>query len=178
MQTRGAGLASLALLMGGIFTTPTLCSGKTDSVEINKLLSEVNDHAIQLRADSDKMAAFTRSNSSWESYAVQLNLIKDHINAAGKFLANLNSERVNGSVWQQTAIDRINPLLKELATNTEIVINKLNENPNRVHMTDFRDYVQVNADLSSGLAHTIGDFVDYGNTKTKLERLAAELELN
>ena len=178
MQTHGAGLAGLALLMGGIFTAPTICSGKGDSLEINKLLSEVNDHAIQLRADSDKMAAFTRSNANWESYAAQLTLIKEHINSAGQFLANLNTERINGSIWQQTAVDRINPLMKELAANTQTVINKLNKHPDRVHMKEFKDYVQANADLSAGLAHTIGDFVDYGNTKIKLERLAAELELN
>jgi len=178
MQTHGAGLAGLALLMGGIFTAPTICSGKGDSIEINKLLSDVNDHAIQLRADSDRMAAFTRSDASWESYATQLNLIKDHINSAGKVLANLNAQRMNGSIWQQTAIDRINPLMKELAADTETVINKLNKHPDRVHMKEFKDYVQVNADLSAGLAHTIGDFVDYGNTKVKLERLAAQLELN
>lgn len=176
-QIHGAGLAGLALLCAGSFTMPTTCAGKGDSEDINQLLSQVNDHAIQFHADSEKMAAFTRSNMSWESYATQINSVKEHINSAGKFLAKLSAERENGSPWQQIAIDRINPVMKELASNTETVINTLNKNQRRVHMPEFQDYVRTNADLATELSHMISDFVDYGNTKVKLERLAAKLEI-
>jgi len=172
-----AGVAGFALLMGGLFMLPSTCAAKGDSADINKMLSDVNDQAIQFRADAEKMATFTRSNISWESYAVQLQLIKDHVNAAGKTLAKLNAERDNASPWQQTAINRINPLYNELVANTEAVITTLSNNETRVHLKSFQDYVQANSDLAANLAHVIGDFVDYGNTRAKLERLAAKLEI-
>jgi hypothetical protein len=54
-------------------------------------------------------------------------------------LAKLRDARGAGSAWQQTAIKRIEPLLKELAANTEITIKYLNENQNKVHFKEFRD---------------------------------------
>ena len=169
--------AAAMMFLGGLLTSPEAKAATGDSPEITRLLAEVNDQAIQFRADSDKMAAFTRSNISADSYAQQLQTIKEHVNAAGKAVAKLNEQRADGSPWQQTAIDRLNPMFRELVTNTETVINALNKNRSRVHMKEFQDYVQANADVSADLARVISDFVDYGNAKTKLERLAAKLEI-
>ena len=166
-----------ALLFGGFLMIPAICSAKGDSAEINKLLADANSHAIQFRADSEKMTAFAHAKSGWENYATQLQSIKEHVNATGKVLASLKAARDSGSLWQQTAIDRITPLLKEMATNTETVIATLNKNQRKVHLKEFQDYVQANYDVASELSHVISDFVDYGNTKIKLERLAAKLEI-
>jgi hypothetical protein len=44
-------------------------------------------------------------------------------------------------------------------------------------MDEYKDYLQANADYSSDLAAMIADFVNYGKTKQKVERLAAKLEI-
>ncbi len=44
-------------------------------------------------------------------------------------------------------------------------------------MPEYKDYIEANADVADKLAGLIADFVDYGNTKNKLERLTAKLEL-
>jgi hypothetical protein len=58
---------------------------------------------------------------TWESHATQLRLIQDRVNVLAKTTQQLNDLRSQGSQWQQTAIDRINPLLRDmdeaLATN-------------------------------------------------------------
>ena len=53
-------------------------------------------------------------NVTWESHAVAINQIKDHINALTRQTAKLKDARSTGSPWQQTAIDRISPFLEEL----------------------------------------------------------------
>ena len=71
----------------------------------------------------------------------------------------------------------MNPLLKELADNTELTITKLNDNPNRIQMPSYKSYVAAYYDLAADLAGMIGDFVDYGKTKAKFEALTRKLEL-
>lgn len=162
-------------LISGLATT--LWAKQTDSPGINKLLADAKQQAAELQHDSDQMATFTRSNVTWHSYATQLHAIREHINATGRVLADLNAARSSGSAWQQTAIDRVQPILKELASNTETTIKMLNDHQGRVHMKPFQDYVQANSEMATDLSKVIADFVDYGNAKAKTERLAAKLEI-
>ena len=41
-----------------------------------------------------------------------------------------------------------------------------------------KDYYEANADYSTDLAKMIADFVDYGQTKDRLERLQSKLEIS
>lgn len=169
-------LIGSVVLISGMVTT--LGATQTDSSEINKLLSDAKQQAIELQRDSGQIATFTRSNVTWQGYATQLHAIREHINATGRIVADLNAARSKGSPWQQTAIDRIQPLLKELAGNTETTIKMLNNHQGRVHMKPFQDYVQANYEMATDLTKVIADFVDYGNAKAKFERLAAKLEID
>jgi hypothetical protein len=42
---------------------------------------------------------------------------------------------------------------------------------------EYKDYLEANADYSADLAAMIADFVDYGKTKQRFERLTARLEV-
>ncbi len=94
----------------------------------------------------------------------------------GKLEQKLPDTRDSGSPWQQEAIRRINPLLRELATNVGNTINYLNKNQLQLSMPQYRDYVQTNADLASELHSMIADFVDYGKTKQKFQALQQKLD--
>ncbi|HVW85758.1 MAG TPA: hypothetical protein VHB50_13810 [Bryobacteraceae bacterium] len=150
---------------------------KADSDEVSSLLSSAKTQAYQVREDAAQLEAFTRTNASWESHAATVGQMREHINALGKEEAKLAGARDEASPWQQVAIDRIRPLLKELASNTEATINFLNKNRKQLTTGDYKDYVEANADLSSRLSEMIGDFVDYGRTKDRLERLTKKLEV-
>ena len=41
----------------------------------------------------------------------------------------------------------------------------------------YKDYLEANADYAADLAAMIADFVDYGKTKQRMERLPAKLEV-
>jgi len=43
---------------------------------------------------------------------------------------------------------------------------------------EYKDYIEANADVAAGLFSLISDFVDYGNHKNRMQRLAIKLEVS
>jgi len=150
-----------------------------DSKVVSDLLSEAKTEAIQLRNDSTDMESFTLSNLSWESHAAKIMEIKDHVNAAAKTVDKLNLAKDRASSWQKTAIERVNPLMAELAMNTEATINHLNrEKGHLLNNQEHKDYLKTNADLATRMAALVSDFVEYGEIKAKFETLSKHLEIS
>jgi len=162
---------------GMIVTSPALAAASPDSEQVTKLLSEAKSQALQLREDAVTMDAYTRMTNDWESHSVVVNQMKEHINVAGKTLDKLEALRDGASPWQQTAIDRIKPLLKEIAHNTDTVIGFINTKPTRLFNAEYKDFIEANADNADHLARLIADFVDYGRAKSRLDRLGSKLEI-
>ncbi len=148
-----------------------------DSAEVSNLLKEAKASAAEMQRDAHEMQSFTRSKVSWQGHAQQINRIKEHINKVGKTLTQLNDARRDASRWQQESIDRIGPMLKELATNTESIIEHLNKNPQHLADPNYTEYLTSNAELATDLSALIRDFVDYGDTKEKFEGLQHKLEV-
>jgi hypothetical protein len=171
------GPAILALLALGYLATPKALKA-ADSAEVTKLLADAKAEAVELKADAEGMDSFTRSAMNWQSYASKLSMIKEHVNNSGKLLAKLKNAEATGSDWQRAAIKQIEPLLREMADNTEATIKHLSDNPAQVHMQQFKDYVKANYELATDLEALIRDFVDYGNAKDKYESLGSRLELH
>jgi hypothetical protein len=172
-------LGTCALLAGGL-VTPSLARTVTntpDSEQVSKLLSEAKTMAFQLKEDAVTMESYTRMNLSWQSHATAINQIKDHINALGQQVTKLKAARDTAAPWQKTAIDRINPFLDELGGYTTAVIEHINGDKKHT-IADYNDYLQANADYASDLASMIADFVDYGNSRQRVDRLGAKLEID
>ena len=169
-----------ALVLGALLTTTSALnaeSRKTDSEQASKLLSEARSEALLLQKDAEQLSAFMQSSVSWQSHADALSQIRTHVNNVGSTVRQLNDLRVISSEWQNVAIDRLTPLLNELASNTQRTIEKLNANPNAVHSPQYRRYVSTHQELATDLANMIGSFVDYGKAKEKFEALTRKLEL-
>jgi hypothetical protein len=168
-------LTVLGLLLSMVVAmSPALFAAQasTDSAEISSLLAEARREAVQLTSDTEDMQTFVRTNLSWQSFASKITEIKHHVNNIGGTVAKLNNARSAGSAWQQQAIDRVNPLLQELASSVETTISQLNENRGRVHSIHYKDYVKANHEQASNLAALISDFVAYGKAQNKMEELA------
>jgi hypothetical protein len=148
-----------------------------DSDRVSQLLAEAKTQAQRISEDASTLETYTRSTQSWESHAAAVAEMREHINLAGRTLVRLDQSRDTASPWQVAAIDRINPLLREIAMNTGSAIEYLNKKPNQLKSKEYKDYVDTMAQVSSKLAGLITDFVDYGHTKDRLERLSAKLEL-
>jgi uncharacterized protein YfaS (alpha-2-macroglobulin family) len=174
-----ASLVTSTLLVAGYLMSPTATKAAElrDSEQITQLLADAKAEAVELKSDASDMESFTKSKLSWQTYAGKAEMIKEHVNQTGKLVARLKEAEAYGSPWQQAAIQRIEPLLQELAANTEATINHLNENRSKIHFAPFKDYVRVNYELATDLEALIRDFVNYGEAKRKFERLGDKLEV-
>src|SRR2546426_4714998 len=81
------------------------------------------------------------------------------------------SARDSASSWQQQAIDRMMPLMKELASNTTAAINHLKEQPTRPTSGSYAEYLKQNSETARELSDMISSFIQYGQTRAKLGRL-------
>jgi hypothetical protein len=171
----------LALLVAGcISISPAAKAADNEqgsSKEIHELLTQVKSEAKALERDADLLASWARGKQViWQSHAGKLNEMKDHVNEAGQLLQKMNNARVGASAWQQTAIDRIYPLLKELADNTEATIKHVNENKSQIHFSEYRDYTKASYDLAEELAALISDYVDYGDHEAEYHLLQDKMQ--
>jgi hypothetical protein len=147
------------------------------SQEVNRLLSQVKTEAIALERDCDEIATWAGAKQlSWQSHAEKLNLIREHVNEAGRLLSNLHDARDEASPWQQQAIDRIYPLLKELADNTQGMINHLNDKKSTFYLSEYGDYAKAGYELAKDLARLVSDYVEYGNLEVDFHRLQEKLD--
>ena len=170
-----SGLASVALMLA-MGSTPAKAQGK-DSVEISKLLGNAKVHAALAEYDSDTLYTFANSEIPWEAHASQIRTISEHVNDLEKVVNQLNSIRSQGSLWQQVAIDRINPLLRHMAENLNDTIKELSDHKERIQTPEYRDYLRANSDLANRTATVISDFVEYSRAGAQSDHLQKKLEL-
>ena len=181
-QNRNTRFLVLALVVAGCLTTARSIRAadapRGGSAEVSRLLAEVKNEVIALKHDTDELHSWTRPKQvSWQSHAEKLTKIRGHVNQAGKLMAELNKAREGASPWQHQAIDRIYPLLKTLADNTQATIDHLNDNRSLIHFSPYNDYARANYDLAQDLAELVCGYVDYGNHEDELRRLNEELQV-
>jgi hypothetical protein len=171
---RSATYALLVLFV--VFAVPLLFAVEQENPEITKLLSDAREKAAVLSRDADEMESLTRSDVSWQSHAAMLGTMKDDVNDMGKVVEKLEASRNSASQWQGQAIDRMVPLLKELASNTTAAINHLNEERNRPTSGEYAEYLRQNSQTARELSDLVSSFVRYRETRAKLEKLEQKLE--
>jgi hypothetical protein len=90
-------------------------------------------------------------------------------------MAKLQAERSEATTWQQKAIDRTVPLLRELSENSTAAIEHINSNQVRPVSGYYADYLDSNAENAHEIARIISETIQYGHTRDKLEKLEAQL---
>lgn len=166
------GVSSSLLLL---LTQTGVAQNNSGAADVTALFREARTTANELNRDAATMESFTRLNVSWQSHSSQIKLIKEHINKAGAILSQMQAARADAKPWHQDAIDGITPALKQLAANTDSIINHLNENPGWLKDPTYMQYLKSNQHLASDLSAAVGNVVDYDNTKTKMEELQTGL---
>ncbi|HEV7396269.1 MAG TPA: hypothetical protein VGN86_07135 [Pyrinomonadaceae bacterium] len=171
------GTAVLIGMMFVLVATLLPAAEKPESTEVAQMLQEAKEHAAELARDADELESLTRSDVTWQSHAEKLEQIKEHVNAMGRLVPKLIASRDSASPWQQQAIDRMVPLLQELAANTSAAIQHLNQNRVRPTGGPYTDYLKENAETAHELSDMISSFWRYGQTRAKLEHLEQRLEI-
>lgn len=175
LRTKTRTLSWAAVLLGIVFLAAGWKPAFADSAEATSLLQQAKTSAAQLRRDTTVMKSWAGSRLSWESHAHQIDAIKEHVNNAGKILTELHNAREGAEAWQQDAIDRITPMLHEMASNTEAIINHLNEHRGKTWVPEYRSYVEANSEQADDLYRLISDYLDYGSARAKTESLEKTL---
>ncbi len=161
-----------------LFAIPMLgISQAKDSVAIADALHEARSHAAVVEDDAATLESYTRSQMSWQSHARHLQRMKEHANELMSDFNRLQSLRAEGSPWQQEAIDRVDPLLREMADHLTTTIDHLNNNQSHVQMQPYRDYVDANLDVMKRAHDAISDFVSYGEARSTADDLEQKLEI-
>ena len=168
----GALLTSILLLLSALAPAQN-----EENAEVSRLLSDAKEKAAVLSRDADEMEALTRSDVSWQSHAAMLETMKEDVNDLARSVEKLNAARDSASSWQQQAIERMMPLMKELASNTTAAINHLKEQRTRPTSGSYTEYLKQNSETARELSDMISSFVQYGQTRAKLERLEQKLEI-
>lgn len=173
MKTRRAvfTMGALPLLMGAAY------AAEANDTEVTKLLSQAKTQAFQVKEDAVNMESFNRMAVSRETQKATINQIRDDVNALVATENKLQAAKATAAPWQIQVISRITPYLDELNGYTSAVIEQFNGEV-RHTPAEMKDYYEANADYSSDLAKMIADFVDYGQTKDRLERLQTTLEIS
>lgn len=148
-----------------------------ENAEVSRLLSDAREKAAVLSRDADEMEALTRSEVSWQSHAAMLDTMKEDVNELAKSVEKLNAARDSASSWQRQAIDRMMPLMKELASNTTAAINHLRDLQTRPVSAEYANYLKENSETARQLSDMISSFVQYGQIRAKLEKLEQKLEI-
>jgi Zn-dependent oligopeptidase len=148
-----------------------------DSEEVSGFFTQAKTESIQLKQDAEEMNSFVRSKTTWETHAAKLNQIKEHVNNVAALVTKMNAAKNTASPWQQQAIERINPLLTDLATTVGAAIVHLGKNQDRLLHQPYPDYAAANATVASDMAQLISDYVAYGEAKNRSEDLARQLEV-
>ncbi len=165
-------------LLGLLLLVPTFGRAQpADSEAITDLLKEAKAHAVVAEDDAATLESYTRSTMSWQTHGNHLTEMKIHANDLLSDFNQLKSMRSEGSPWQQEAIDRIDPLLRDMAEHLGAMIDHFNDNKNKIQMPPYREYAKANLELMSRTNRMISDFVDYGDARTRADNLEKTLEL-
>jgi hypothetical protein len=154
-------------------------SGHDFVKEASGLLEEAKSISVQLKRDAAELHTLSRNmRINWQTHAKQLETIKGHVNSAGQLAKRLKDIHHVAAPWQQEAIDRVTPMLSEIAANTQWAIEHLNQNQSNLWGPKYKEYVATMSTMASEMSQLVAEFVLYGQTKGKLEQLKASLEIS
>src|ERR1700741_1845707 len=148
------------------------------SERASTLLAEIQREAALLWRHGDTLESLARNTRiSWQSHAYHLDRVKQHINAVGKLIAELEAIHHDVLPWQQQAINEVTSHAAEVATSTEAAISHLQENRNRLFVPGYRDHLTAIANHSEDMKQTVDEFLEYEKTQRKLQQFEDTLEL-
>src|SRR5713101_5947329 len=165
-------VAAIALLWTGstFASVPVPAPGAPDedrlgtylSVRASTLLAEIQTEAVGLTPHAETLKTYSWTpGRSWQSHAEYLQRVKDHINAVGERLAELQRIRDFASPWQQQAITEVTSHAAQVAASTQAAIVHLRENQDRLFVPEYRDHLTTIANRSGNMKQTVDKFLDY-----------------
>jgi hypothetical protein len=141
------------------------------SAPATQLLEEVRSISHDLSREAATLESYASGGRYWQTHAYQLHLAKQHINAIGERLTDLQAIRGTAEPWQQQAIDSIVPVAEQLAARTQAAIVHLNESPRQLFAPSYKEHLSAIADHSDRMKQAVGVHLEMASTRDKLNGL-------
>ncbi|HWB83133.1 MAG TPA: BON domain-containing protein [Bryobacteraceae bacterium] len=143
--------------------------------EIDRLLKQISFQAVAASNHADKLLSYARVGSriNHEGHSAELIAVKHAINAMGADFARLQALRPSALPWQQTVIDRMQPVLAGLAGNATAAIEHLNMDRRTLQSDEYRDTVSSLYAYAGEVRTLVSVNLDYAQAREKLNRLDA-----
>ncbi len=143
--------------------------------DVDRLLREIASNAAVAGTHADKLHVLTRAGSrlAYPTHAAELTAAKEAINTMGSDLRKLQELRPSALPWQQSLIDRMEPVLAGLAGHTTDAIERLNEGRGTLASQDYRDAVGNMYAYAAHARKLIAVNLDYAQARERLNLLDA-----
>lgn len=149
----------------------------SSQAEALDLLKDVRALSGKLAHDADILESYKwQSNLHWESHSYRLHQARDHINAIGKRLAQLDEIRPQAAPWQQRAIDELTPIAARVAAHTQAAMEHLKDNHGYLFAPVYTDRLSAIRDHSVDLKESADAFLAIGDTMQRLDHLQLKLD--
>ncbi len=168
--TMTAAIASLvALAPQAVAKTATSVSVAQEARETFKQLKSA---ATSASAEAERLEMLgLNPEISPESHVVPLMDLRRDVNTMGKRIASLEAQRDSLEPWEKEAVDKVLPLLKDAADNTQNAIEYFNGNRAHLWTAEHLNYTANVERDSDGIAKTLKTYLQYKDVRE------AELQL-
>jgi hypothetical protein len=146
------------------------------SSRASTLLTEIQTEAARLNNSAETLATLNY-RITWPSHATYLLQVKDHINAVGERLRELQQIHSFVLPWQQQAIDEMNGHALQVAASAQAAIAHLHANQDRTFAPNYQNHLRIIMGNSENLKQTVDKFLNYDQVEQKFQELRNELEL-
>lgn len=131
--------------------------------DISSLLQQMQSEASHVKSNADQLRALLHGGfpGDWEAAGDLLDRARAHVNEMNKVLFQLRTDKTDASPLQKKVIERSTPASLELASTTQRAIVTLNNNEDRVCLTDLDDLTNDIYQEASRIVQSVGNFEKY-----------------
>ncbi len=145
--------------------------------EASDLLKQIKWLSGELRTDATTLESYNRQTRlGWQVHAYQLTQAREHINAIGERLTQLQALKSVTAPWQQRAIEEIVPIAANVAAHTQSAIQHLNGNRTYLYAPVYVEHLTSLSQQSGALKDSVDAFLEFGATSDKLDHTQQKLD--
>ncbi len=147
----------------------------TSEIHAMTTLKGIEESAARAAEEADLLQQAGNEITADSQYE-HLVALRDEINAIGRGVSSLDAESQSLAPWQKQAVDKVQPLLRETAGDTEKAIQFFNANRNELWHKDYRNDVSGAFHGSEQIEKTLKDYLKFAQTRDEEQRLRQGLE--
>ncbi|MEO8658182.1 MAG: hypothetical protein ABI693_06915 [Bryobacteraceae bacterium] len=179
-MTKRIGSITTAAIAWAIASAPCAAAKPAVSItaahEARETLGELKGLASKAAGNAYQLEIYIRdARLGRDSQMFPLVSLKEDVNKMGKDMASLEARRDSLDPWEQQAIDKVLPLLREAAANAERATVYFNENGTHLWGPEYRSSLDKAYRDSDQIANTLKNYLKFEKAHEQEEHLEATI---